>query len=82
MTYYYIEFIIMWGFHWRRSPDEYVWKFYLGIDNDSKYSIIPATCVSTIACLPARLSRYSRSDLLSIKKFSLSTATQCDFLRI
>ena len=45
-------------------------------------SMIPSTCVSTIACLPTLLCRYSRSEWLSMKKFSVRTAGHRVFLRM
>lgn len=49
---------------------------YKYIDNYPKNSTTPSTWVSNTACFPARLCRYSRSERLSMKKFSVRTTGQ------
>lgn len=55
------------------APGQAGGDFYVNVKNDSVYSIIPSTCVSTIACFPALLCSNSRSKP-SMKNFSVSTA--------
>ena len=66
------------GFVVRRSP--------VGAGDDAqreeRYSVMPSTWVSMMACLPALLWRYWRSVGLSMKKFSVRTAGQSEFRRM